>query len=112
MSERLFGIVGHDGVCAICGSRDGQIVLTGDGRYRNICHNYGCKAYYCAGPHEGFESVEDVRNPDESALIKGGCTVGRYLRGIGHAGTGGKRLCRAWRKNQKDESDVSDRAGQ
>lgn len=76
-------IMGYDGVCPVCGSKDGMIVHAskGDGKYRNMCRVMGCPAFYMPSPIVGFDTVEDCRNPFESALFKAGpMTVGQYCR--------------------------------
>ena len=76
-------IVGYDGKCPLCGSFDGTIVRESDGKFRNICRVMGCPAFYRPAPFEGHSSIDDVRNPEASELIKNGdCTIGRYLNGV------------------------------
>lgn len=81
-------IVGYDGKCCLCGSGDGTIIKGSDGRYRNMCRVFGCKAWYLHCPATGFDTIEEVRNPFDSNLIKRGCTNGFYLYGKTKSVTG------------------------
>lgn len=77
MSNEIF--VRFDGVCPLCGSRDGTVVKGEDGRYRNMCRVMGCPAMYKPLPPVGYDSAEDAHNPFESAVIKKGMLVSEYL---------------------------------
>lgn len=80
--KRMPEITGYDGVCPICGSRDGTIIFGQDGRYRNICRVMGCPAMYCPSPAVGFDSADDCRNPFETEYLKSGeVTVENYIYG-------------------------------
>ena len=71
--------VRYDGVCPICGSRDGMIIQSGDGKYRNLCRVMGCPAMYLPAPLVGFDKIEDCQNPFDSELITNGITIGEYI---------------------------------
>lgn len=73
--------INYDGVCPICGSRDGIIVLGDDGKYRNICRVFNCFAHYIPTPSIGFENENDCRNPLETSLVKNGISYEEYIFG-------------------------------
>lgn len=75
-------IVSFNGVCPLCGSSDGMIIRGNDGRYRNICRVFRCKAWYIPAPATGFEKESDCRRPFASEyLTSETVTVREYLFG-------------------------------
>lgn len=75
-------IVDYDGVCPICGSKDGIIIRGKDRRYRNLCVVMGCPAMYRPSPAVGFDSEEDCRNPFDTEYLKSGTvSVQEYIAG-------------------------------
>lgn len=74
-------IVRYNGQCPVCGSADGTIIKSADGKYRNMCRVMGCPAFYKPAPFDGYSEQEEAANPFESELFKDGMTVGQYLRG-------------------------------
>ena len=74
-------VVGFNGVCPICGSSDGMIVKSADGRFRNMCRVMGCPAFYRVAPTDGYSTQEEAANPFESELFKDGITGEEYLKG-------------------------------
>lgn len=81
MSLHDGGAVRYDGVCPLCGSRDGTEIKGKDGKFRNLCRVMGCPAMYKPLPLAGYSSAEDAANPFESDIIKAGMTVSQYLGG-------------------------------
>lgn len=81
MSLHDGGAVRYDGVCPLCGSRDGTVIKGKDGRYRNMCRVMGCPAMYKPLPIVGYSSAENAADPFESDIIKEGMTVSEYLTG-------------------------------
>lgn len=64
-------LVGYDGKCLLCGSRDGMIVKSSkDGKFRNMCRYLDCAAHYLPAPASGLDSIEEVRDPRGSAYFK------------------------------------------
>lgn len=75
-------IVNYNGVCPICGSIDGTIVLCEDGRYRNMCRVMGCPAHYQHAPYVGFDTEDDCRHPFDTDYLKSeNVTIGEYITG-------------------------------
>lgn len=76
-------VVGFDGVCPVCGSKDGMIILFGDGKFRTICRVIECPVWYKPSPLIGFDSKEDCQNPFDSEYLKDGTvSVGEYVYGV------------------------------
>ena len=77
MADAKGVIVAYNGVCPLCGSRDGTVKEV-DGRFRVMCRMMGCKAMYRPCPAEGYPKIEDTTDPWSSDLMKDGkCTYGR-----------------------------------